>query len=118
MPPRGRAPARPARRGNHVPAPASEWATKNPHLKLAEDLKFSALCDFFDIIKGKRQGERRVAVRRFLETAVTGFRFDEQGSCVYGPAVTTPPERLGDVFQLFRLILPGKDDVRPPYGVS
>ena len=89
-----------------------------PHSNaLATDLKFGALCDLFDGVKNKR--DRKAAVRKFFERAVWGRRFDDAGECVAGgPDVTTPAHRLGDVFQLFRLMMPGHDTERPPYGVS
>ena len=91
-----------------------------PHsTALATDMKFNALCDFFDKMKVARQGKRREVLMKFLARSVTGARFDLDGTCIAGGEdITTPPHKLGDVYQLFRLMLPDHDNVRVPYQVS
>jgi len=85
---------------------------------LATELKFGALCDLFDRTHQAKAGKRKEIVRKFFNRAVWGLRFENKVCVAGGPDVTTPPERLGDVFEVFRLIMPGHDNVRPPYGVS
>lgn len=85
---------------------------------LATELKFGALCDLLDRAKAAKAGKRREIIRKFFERAVTGRRFENRECVAGGPDVTTPVDRLGDVYQLFRLILPNRDTVRPMYQVS